>query len=108
MWYDTAIAISVTDLNEGSPVFTSTNSLTATAGVPFTFTVRASDVDTADTLTFSSGALPAGVTFTSNTNRTATIAGNNTTTSTGGPFAVTISVTDGNTTTTQAFTITIN
>ncbi|MDA8287386.1 MAG: hypothetical protein M0014_02840, partial [Actinomycetota bacterium] len=57
----------------GAPVFTSPASVTATVGVPFSFTVAASGVPTP--MLSESGALPAGLGFVDNGNGTATISG---------------------------------
>ena len=57
----------------GAPVFTSPASVTATVGVPFSFTVTANGVPT-PTLS-ESGSLPAGLGFVDNGNGTATISG---------------------------------
>ncbi|HEX7460401.1 MAG TPA: putative Ig domain-containing protein, partial [Acidimicrobiales bacterium] len=84
------------------PAITSAASATATAGTAFSFTVTATGYP-APTLG-ETGALPAGVTFVSNGNGTATISGTPTATG-GGSYPLTISAINGTGTATQAFTL---
>jgi len=86
-----------------APAITSAASVSFTAGTPATFTVTTSGFPT-PTLQ-STGALPAGVTFTDNGDGTATIAGNP---GTGGTFPLTITATNGTgSPATQNFTLTV-
>ena len=78
---------------------------TFTVGTPGTFTVTTVGGGALPTLTVT-GALPAGVTFTDNGDRTATLAG--TPRGAGGTFPLTFTATSGSVTpVTQAFTLTV-
>jgi hypothetical protein len=103
---DAAQNFTLTVAAPGAPVITSTPSLSVTAGTamtPFTITTTGFPVPS---LT-KKGALPSGVTFTSNGNGTATIAGNPKATQ-GGTYVITITATNDQGTVTQTFTVTVD
>ena len=86
-----------------APTFSSAATATETAGVAFSFVVTAKAYPT-PTVALSAGTLPTGVTFTPNSNGTGTLAG----TTTGAATAsLTFSASNGATTVTQSFTLTI-
>jgi len=87
--------------------FTSANTTTFTVGTPGTFSVTTIGGTAVPALTVT-GTLPAGVTFTDNGDRTATLAGPPAA-STGGSYPVTFTATaSGRPPVTQAFTLTVN
>ncbi|HEY6786529.1 MAG TPA: putative Ig domain-containing protein, partial [Trebonia sp.] len=89
-----------------APSITSASSATFTAGTAGSFSVTSTGSPAA-TLT-ESGALPSGVTFTSNGNGTATLAGTPAS-GTAGSYPVTITAANGvGTNATQSFTLTVN
>jgi hypothetical protein len=103
---DAAQAFTLTVAAPGAPVITSTPSLSVTAGTamtPFTITTTGFPVPS---LT-KKGALPSGVTFTSNGNGTATISGNPKATQ-GGTYVITITASNSQGTVTQALTLIVN
>ena len=83
---------------------TSANTKTFTAGTASSFTIRATGTP-APTVSVS-GSLPAGITFTTNANGTATLAGT-AAPGTGGTYPLTIRATNSQGTVTQAFTLTV-
>jgi hypothetical protein len=95
------VQITVTNVNR-PPVLYSIASQTVTAGTKLTFTAKANDPDTTDTLTYSATGLPSGATFTSAGVFTWTP-----TTSQKGTRSVTIKVSDGYASDSQAVSITV-
>jgi hypothetical protein len=90
-------------LNENvAPTITSSSSATAIVGTPFSFTVTTTGAPAAAIT--ESGALPAGITFTSNGDGTATIAGTAASGS-GGSYPITITAANSVGGTTQGFTL---
>ena len=103
---DATQAFTLTVAAPGSPVITSAPGTSVTAGTamtPFTVTTTGYPVPS---LT-KKGALPSGVTFTSNGNGTATISGNPKATQ-GGTYVATITASNDQGTATQTFTLTVN
>jgi hypothetical protein len=93
----------ISTLGAPVPSITSSDTATATAGRPFSFTVHTTGAPTA--ALSESGDLPAGLTFTDNHDGTATIAG--TTSVKKGRHLITISADNGLApVVTQAFTLT--
>ncbi len=90
----------------GAPRFTSANAIALVTDTAGTFTVTTTGFPMAATLS-SSGALPAGVTFTNNGNGTATLAGT-ATAGTAGTYPLQFSADNGVSTATQLFTLTIS
>jgi hypothetical protein len=89
------------------PFFTSTPVTDATEGAVYTYDVTASDPDAGDTLTITAAtALPAWLTLTDNSDRTATLTG---TPAAGdvGTHDISLEVSDGTGTAVQDFTITV-
>ena len=99
----TATQSFVLTVNSGLAI-TSANSATATSGKAFSFTVTTTGTPT-PTLT-EAGALPSGVTFTANTNGTATLAGTPAATAKG-PYSLTFTARNSTGTASQAFTLTV-
>jgi hypothetical protein len=90
------------------PTFVSTNSLTESYGVPFTFTVDTTGDPIPNISKVSgSGSLPSSVTLKDNNDGTATVSGELTKASDSGVYTFTIKATNSNGTATQAFTLTI-
>jgi len=87
------------------PTFTSAAAATATAGKSFTFTVTTLGGTT--TTVTGSGILPAGVSFTSNVNGTATLSGTPSAGS-GGSYPITFTAKNASGTTTQSFVLTVD
>ena len=102
-WLNVAGSSSATLTENVAPAITSAASATSIVGAAFSFTVGTTGAP-APALT-ETGALPSGITFTDNSNGTATIAGTSTA-GTGGSFPITITATNSNGTTTQTFTLT--
>jgi hypothetical protein len=103
---DAAQAFTLTVAAPGSPVITSAPGTSATAGTamaPFIVTTAGFPVPSLAR----KGALPSGVTFTSNANGTATISGNPKATQ-DGTYVVTITAANDHGTVTQTFTLTVN
>ena len=86
-----------------APTFTSAASTTFTQNTAGTFTVTSSGSPT-PTISLTGGTLPNGVTFTSNSNGTATLAG---TPTQSGPFNLTFTATNSAGSVTQPFTLTV-
>jgi hypothetical protein len=90
------------------PTFVSTNSLTESYGVPFSFTVDTTGDPIPNISKVSgSGSLPSSVTLKDNNDGTATVSGELTKASDSGVYTFTIKATNSNGTATQAFTLTI-
>jgi len=88
-----------------SPVITSANHTTFTAGVTGTFTVTTAGGYPTSTMLTESGALPAGLTFRDNGNGTATLSGNAVN---GGSYAITITASNRvSAPVSQGFTLTV-
>jgi hypothetical protein len=87
-----------------APVFTSSSSATAVAGKASSITVTASGVPAPAIVV--AGSLPAGVTFTANSNGAATLAGTPGATA-GGVYPLTFTATNSTGTTTQTFLLTV-
>jgi hypothetical protein len=92
---------------EQSPIITSTDTTTFTAGHSSSFTIVTSAGYPTDTALTLSGALPAGITFTDNSDGTATVSGTPGNT-TGGSYPLTITAGNGNSPDSiQGFTLTV-
>jgi large repetitive protein len=103
---DAAQTFTLTVAAPGSPVITSAPGTSATAGTamaPFIVTTTGFPVPSLTR----KGALPSGITFTSNANGTATISGNPKATQ-DGTYVVTITAANDQGTATQTFTLTVN
>jgi large repetitive protein len=92
-------------VNGGGLAITSASSATATSGTAFSFTVTTSGAPT-PTVTHT-GALPAGVTFTANSNGTATLAGTVAATA-HGTYPITFTAKNSTGTTSQGFLLTVD
>jgi hypothetical protein len=103
-----SFSIVVADVND-PPVFTSAPSLNGTPGSLYMYAITANDIDVpAQTLSFSATVLPAWLTLTpGGANGTASLSGTPTTANLGAN-GVTLQVSDGTSTVTQSFTITIS
>jgi large repetitive protein len=101
-----SFTLTVAPLAGGAPSFTSSNIVTFAVGAAGDFTVTTTGSPVAATLT-SGGALPSGVTFTSNGDGTATLAGT-AAAGTAGSYPLTFMADNGVGTATQLFTLTIN
>jgi hypothetical protein len=88
-----------------APVFTSSPILLVAAGANYSYSVAATDAD-GQTLAFSASAKPGWLTLTDLGNGTATLSGSVPAEALTAP--VTLAVTDGWTTTSQSFTVTVN
>jgi hypothetical protein len=86
-----------------APAFTSANSVTFTAGIASSFTVRATGSPTPSLS--ESGTLPGGITFQDNGNGTGTLSGSATA---AGTFNITFTAQNGVGSATQSFTLTVN
>ncbi len=103
---DVTFTITVTNVND-APRFTSTAITTATEDVAYSYAITTVD-DDGDAITITTSTLPGWLTFTDNTDGTATLAGTPTNANVG-TFDVVLSATDAYTaTTSQNFTITVN
>jgi hypothetical protein len=100
----TATQSFVLTVNSGLAI-TSAASASATSGTAFSFTVTTTGTPT-PTLT-EAGPLPSGVTFTANTNGTATLAGTPAATAKGA-YPITFTARNSTGTASQAFTLTVN
>jgi hypothetical protein len=102
-WTNLAAAGTITLAGSVAPTILSANFASSIVGAPFSDTVTTTGSPTA-TIT-EVGALPTGITFTDNTNGTATLAGT-AAAGTGGSYPITISATNTAGTATQVFTLT--
>jgi hypothetical protein len=100
----TATQTLVLTVNSGLAI-TSANSATATSGQAFSFKVTTTGTPT-PTVT-RAGTLPAGITFTANSDGTATLSGTPAATAKGS-FPITFTARNSTGTTSQAFTLTVN
>jgi len=100
----TAVQTLVLTVNSGLAI-TSANSASATSGSAFSFKVTTTGTPT-PTVT-RAGTLPAGITFTANSDGTATLSGTPAATAKG-TFPITFTAKNSTGTTSQAFTLTVN
>ena len=96
--------LTVTKTNS-PPEFTSEPVLSATVGVTYTYPITVTDVDAGDALTLTAPALPAWLTLTQVSSRTATLTG---VPVAANAYTVELEVTDGKVTATQPFTVTVS
>jgi hypothetical protein len=98
-------AFTITVSLNQAPVFTSVHEAGAVVDEPFSFTVTVEDADGDPvTLSLAAGILPDGLSFTANTDNTATIEGSPTEV---GSFVMTFLADDGLVATSQEFTLTV-
>jgi parallel beta-helix repeat protein len=102
---DQSFTIDVGDTNEG-PSFTSSPVTSATQDTFYTYTITADDPDAGDTLAITASTLPAWLTLTDNSNRSATLTGTPANANVG-DHSVVLQVTDSTEMATQSFTITV-
>ena len=100
-----SFTLSVANTND-APTFGSTPVTAASEDAAYAYAISADDVDAGDTLTISASTLPAWLTLTDNGDGTASLAGTPTNAEVG-DHAVTLEVSDGTTTATQSFTVTV-
>ncbi len=100
-----SFTLSVANTND-APTFTSTAVTTATEDAPYSYAITATDVDAGDTLAITASTLPSWLTLTDNGDGTASLTGTPTNAEVGS-HAVTLEVSDGITTDTQSFTVTV-
>ena len=93
--------------NGSTPIFTTPPSATFAVGAGGTFTVATAAEPRVTSLTITAGALPSGVVFADHGDGTATLSGTPAP-GTPGTFALTLSATNGSSTATQSFTLTVN
>lgn len=101
-----SFTLTVTEVSD-APTFTTTNLPDATAGIPYTAVIEATDIE-GDAITFTAAGLPSWLTLTDNDDGTATLSGTPRTADVG-PEAITLTARDSTgQATTQTFTFTIH
>ncbi len=100
-----SFTIVVGNVND-APTFDSTAVTSATEDSAYSYSITTSDVD-GDSLTISTTTLPSWLSLTDNSDGTATLTGTPTNSEVGN-HSVVLTVSDGTTTTTQSFTITVS
>ncbi|WP_143872214.1 putative Ig domain-containing protein [Catenovulum sediminis] len=103
LYTEQAFTLTISNVND-APVITSTEITSGLEDVLYSYTLTASDVDAGDTLNYSATTLPSWLTFNTSTQ----ILSGTPTNDDIGSHSVVLSVTDGNETVNQSFTIVVD